>query len=186
MHFTINLVTPDNGERFLIELENATLTNIAGFQAENPALTLTINRSDLERTMMGAKTLEAQIADGTAKVQGDVSVLQSSPQSWWISIRASRSCRAPRCGRTWWRMPIPTKRCRARRSPNSKARVHRMNEIRPDFRRLTAPRWIDLIQGAPVANPFSQGQRPESTLTSRVVSTQLRHSVAVADRSSQS
>jgi alkyl sulfatase BDS1-like metallo-beta-lactamase superfamily hydrolase len=75
LRFTINLVTPDNGERFIVELNNATLTNIAGFQAEKPDLTLTINRADLEQTMMGAKTLEAQIADGTAKVQGDVSVL---------------------------------------------------------------------------------------------------------------
>ena len=31
MRFTINLVSPDNGEKFLIELENATLTNIKGF-----------------------------------------------------------------------------------------------------------------------------------------------------------
>jgi alkyl sulfatase BDS1-like metallo-beta-lactamase superfamily hydrolase len=75
MRFTINLITPDNGEKFLIELENATLTNIKGFLADQPDLTLTINRSDLEQTMMGAKTLKAQIADGTAKVQGDVSVL---------------------------------------------------------------------------------------------------------------
>ena len=70
MRFTINLITPDNGEKFVIELENATLTNIPGFLAEKPDLTLTINRSDLEQTMMGAKTLEAQIADGTAKVAG--------------------------------------------------------------------------------------------------------------------
>ena len=75
MRFTINLVTPDNGEKFIVELENATLTNIAGFQADHPDLTLTINRSDLEQTMMGAKTLEAQIADGTAKVKGDVGIL---------------------------------------------------------------------------------------------------------------
>ena len=75
MRFTINLVTPDNGEKFIVELENATLTNIAGFQADKPDLTLTINRSDLEHTMMGAKTLAAQIADGTAKVQGDVGIL---------------------------------------------------------------------------------------------------------------
>jgi alkyl sulfatase BDS1-like metallo-beta-lactamase superfamily hydrolase len=75
LRFTINLVTPDNGEKFLIELENATLTNVYGFQADQPDLTLTINRSDLEQTMMGAKTLEAQIADGTANVQGDASVL---------------------------------------------------------------------------------------------------------------
>jgi alkyl sulfatase BDS1-like metallo-beta-lactamase superfamily hydrolase len=76
MRFTINLITPDNGEKFAIELENATLTNIEGFLAGDPDLTVTINRSDLERTMMGTKTLEAQIADGTAKVKGDASVLK--------------------------------------------------------------------------------------------------------------
>jgi alkyl sulfatase BDS1-like metallo-beta-lactamase superfamily hydrolase len=76
MRFTMNLVTPDNGEKFLVELENATLTNIQGFQAAKPDLTLTINRFDLEQTMMGAKTLDAQIADGTAKVQGDVNILK--------------------------------------------------------------------------------------------------------------
>ena len=74
LRFTMNLATPDNGETFVAELENATLTNIKGFQAPNPDLTLTINRSDLEQTMMG-ETLEVQIADGTAKVEGDVSLL---------------------------------------------------------------------------------------------------------------
>ena len=76
MRFTINLITPDNGEKFLVELENATLTNIKGFLADKPDLTLTINRSDLEQTMMGAKTLDAQIADGTAKVEGDAGILK--------------------------------------------------------------------------------------------------------------
>ena len=38
-------------------------------------LTLTINRTDLEQTIMGMKTTEAQLADGTAKVEGDTSVL---------------------------------------------------------------------------------------------------------------
>ena len=76
MRFTINLVTPDNGEKFIIEMENATLTNINGFRRRSPTSTLTINRADLEQTMMGAKTLEAQIADGTAKVEGDVSILK--------------------------------------------------------------------------------------------------------------
>jgi alkyl sulfatase BDS1-like metallo-beta-lactamase superfamily hydrolase len=76
MRFTMNLVTPDNGEKFIVELENATLTNIKAFQADKPNLTLTINRTDLEQTMMGAKTLEAQLADGTAKVQGDVTILK--------------------------------------------------------------------------------------------------------------
>ena len=76
MRFTINLITPDNGEKFLVEVENATLTNIKGFLADKPDLTLTINRSDLEQTMMGAKTLDAHIADGTAKVEGDASILK--------------------------------------------------------------------------------------------------------------
>ena len=76
MRFTINLITPDNDEKFLVELENATLTNVKGFLARNPNLTLTINRSDLDQTMMGAKTLEAQIADGTAKVEGDAGILK--------------------------------------------------------------------------------------------------------------
>jgi len=77
LKFTINLITPDNGERFIIELENATLTNIKGFLAAKPDLTLKINRSDLELTMIGARTLEAQIADGTAKIEGDPSILKS-------------------------------------------------------------------------------------------------------------
>jgi alkyl sulfatase BDS1-like metallo-beta-lactamase superfamily hydrolase len=76
LRFTMNLITPDTGETFIVELENATLTNIKGFQASKPDLTLTVNRSDLELTMMGAKTLEAQIADGTAKVQGDPGLLK--------------------------------------------------------------------------------------------------------------
>ncbi|HSN82231.1 MAG TPA: alkyl sulfatase dimerization domain-containing protein [Polyangiales bacterium] len=76
MEFTINLVTPDNGEQFAIELSNATLTNIKGYQAEDADLTLTIDRADLEKTMMGAKPLAAQIADGTAKIRGDASILE--------------------------------------------------------------------------------------------------------------
>ena len=70
LRFTINLVTPDNGEKFIVEMANATLTNIQGFQAPKPDLTLTINRSDLEQVMAGQKTLEAQIAAGVATRTG--------------------------------------------------------------------------------------------------------------------
>ncbi|MFZ1574707.1 MAG: alkyl sulfatase dimerization domain-containing protein [Chromatiaceae bacterium] len=76
MRYTINLITPDNGEKYLVELENATLTNIEGFQADKADLTLTINRSDLEQTMMGLKTFEQQIAGGTAKATGDAGILK--------------------------------------------------------------------------------------------------------------
>ena len=78
MRFTINLITPDNGEKFLIEMENATLTNTAGFLADKPDLTITINRTDLEPIMAGRKTLEAQIASGAMKLEGDASVLKQA------------------------------------------------------------------------------------------------------------
>jgi len=73
--FTINLNTPDNGEKYVVELSNATLTNIEGYQADDADLTITINRSDLEQVMMGAKSLMAQIEDGTARTEGNLDVL---------------------------------------------------------------------------------------------------------------
>ncbi|TVP82266.1 MAG: MBL fold metallo-hydrolase [Thioalkalivibrio sp.] len=75
MQYAINLITPDNGEQYAIELSNETLTNIEGFQLPNPDLTLTINRSDLEQVMMGQKTLMAMIEDGTAKTEGDPTIM---------------------------------------------------------------------------------------------------------------
>jgi alkyl sulfatase BDS1-like metallo-beta-lactamase superfamily hydrolase len=75
MEFTINLITPDNGEKYLIELSNATLSNIEGYQAKDADLTITINRSDLDKVMMGIKTLDEMIADGTAKTKGDKGII---------------------------------------------------------------------------------------------------------------
>jgi alkyl sulfatase BDS1-like metallo-beta-lactamase superfamily hydrolase len=75
LRFTMNLITPDNGETFVVELDNATLTNIKGFLAAKPDLTLTINRADLEKTMMGVTTLETQIASGKATAVGDLRIL---------------------------------------------------------------------------------------------------------------
>ena len=75
MEFTINLVTPDNGEQYVVELSNATLTNIEGFQVEDADLTLTITRPGLAQAMTGAKSLADQIAEGSAQAEGDVGVL---------------------------------------------------------------------------------------------------------------
>ena len=69
--FTINLVTPDNDEKFVVELSNGTLTNISGFQDDKADLTITIDRSDLEQTMMGAVSFDDQIKAGKAKLEGD-------------------------------------------------------------------------------------------------------------------
>ena len=76
LQFTLNLVTPDNGETFIVECNNSTLTNIKGFQLENPDLTLVLNRSDLELVMAGATTLSELIAAGTARLEGDGQLLQ--------------------------------------------------------------------------------------------------------------
>ncbi len=75
MKYGINIITPDNGEKYAVELSNETLNNIEGYLLTNPDLTLTINRKDLEQVMMGKKTLEAMIKDGTAKTKGDPSIL---------------------------------------------------------------------------------------------------------------
>jgi len=73
--FTINLVTPDNGEKYVLELSNATLTNIEGYQAADADLTLTIKRSDLEPVMMGSATIGQQVENGKATVEGDAKVV---------------------------------------------------------------------------------------------------------------
>jgi len=73
--FVMNLVTPDNGEQFVIELSNATLTSIQGYTADDADLTLTLNRADLERVMAGETGLEALLSEGTAQAEGDVSIL---------------------------------------------------------------------------------------------------------------
>jgi alkyl sulfatase BDS1-like metallo-beta-lactamase superfamily hydrolase len=71
MKFTINLVTPDNGERYAVEMSNATLTNIKGYQVANPDLTITVNRADLNMVMMGQTTFDDLIKGGKAKFDGD-------------------------------------------------------------------------------------------------------------------
>jgi alkyl sulfatase BDS1-like metallo-beta-lactamase superfamily hydrolase len=71
MKFVINLVTPDNGEKFVVELSNSALTSIKDQQAKNPDLTITLNRADLETVMGGKATFDALLAAGKAKFDGD-------------------------------------------------------------------------------------------------------------------
>jgi alkyl sulfatase BDS1-like metallo-beta-lactamase superfamily hydrolase len=74
MAFTINLITPDNGELFSVEMSNAALTNIQGYLSPRPDLTITVNRTDLESTMAGLEPFDALIEDGRATMQGDLDV----------------------------------------------------------------------------------------------------------------
>jgi len=71
MKFVINLVTPDNGEKYVVELSNSTLTNIKGQQAKKPDLTITVNRTDLESVMGGKATFDDLLKSGKAKLDGD-------------------------------------------------------------------------------------------------------------------
>jgi alkyl sulfatase BDS1-like metallo-beta-lactamase superfamily hydrolase len=75
LHITINLATPDNGESYIVELSNATLTNIEGFQDPKADLTITVNRADLNRVMMGVATLEQLEREGKARLVGDRAVV---------------------------------------------------------------------------------------------------------------
>jgi len=74
MAFVINLVTPDRDEQHILEMSNATLTNIEGYQAEEPDLTITIDRVQLEPVVMGLVSLDAQVEAGKAQVSGDTAV----------------------------------------------------------------------------------------------------------------
>jgi alkyl sulfatase BDS1-like metallo-beta-lactamase superfamily hydrolase len=73
--FTLNLVTPDTGEKFVVELSNATLTHIKGRQAASPDATLTLNRSDLLPLLAGMVSLEALTKSGKATLDGDGATL---------------------------------------------------------------------------------------------------------------
>ena len=74
-HFVFNLVTPDNDQKFVVELSNGTLTNLQGFQSKKPDMTLTVNRSDLNNVLFGLSTFEELLKSGTAKATGDVTIL---------------------------------------------------------------------------------------------------------------
>jgi len=74
MAFVINLIHPDVNETYVIEMSNATLSNIKGQQARQPDLTISVDRADLETVMMGAATFDELIKNGTAKLEGDVKV----------------------------------------------------------------------------------------------------------------
>ncbi len=75
LHYTLNLVTPDNGEKYAVELNNATLTNIKGFLAPRPDLTITVNRADLNRVMMGVATFDQLADESKAGFDGDRKII---------------------------------------------------------------------------------------------------------------
>ena len=75
MDFTINLNVPDRDEQIVVEMSNATLTHIVGYNVDDATLNIEISRPDLEKVMIGEARLIDLIKDGTAKSTGDASVL---------------------------------------------------------------------------------------------------------------
>ncbi len=76
MQFVVNLVTPDNGEQYVLEMSNATLTSIEGFRSPRADVTVTIDRAVLEQVMMRATTFKTLIQQGRAKYEGNPAVLE--------------------------------------------------------------------------------------------------------------
>jgi hypothetical protein len=75
--FKINLITPDNGERYVVELNNDALTNIKGFTAADADLSVTLNRSELETLMMGAATFDQLVKSGKIQLVGNRTVIET-------------------------------------------------------------------------------------------------------------
>ena len=72
----MNLSTPDNGERYVVELNNDALTNIKGFTAADADLSVTLNRPDLETLMMGAATFGDLVNSGKIQLVGNRAVIE--------------------------------------------------------------------------------------------------------------
>ncbi|WP_028025372.1 alkyl/aryl-sulfatase [Enterovibrio calviensis] len=73
--YTINFVLPDVNESFLVELENAHLNNLKGVQSDNPDMTLTMNRSELNKVLMGTTNIAELVKSGNAKIDGNAKAL---------------------------------------------------------------------------------------------------------------
>lgn len=77
LSFVINLITPDNGEQFIVEMSNSTLTNSKGFQSPRANCCIEINRSDLELILSGLTSFADLATEGKAKLAGDATILQN-------------------------------------------------------------------------------------------------------------
>jgi alkyl sulfatase BDS1-like metallo-beta-lactamase superfamily hydrolase len=75
--FVVNLSTPDNGEKYIIEMSNSTLTNSKGFHSPTADLSIVINRRDLEQIMSGLSTFPALASEGKVDLEGDATILQT-------------------------------------------------------------------------------------------------------------
>lgn len=94
--YTINFVLPDVNETFLVELENAHLNNLKGVQSDNPDMTLTMNRSELNKVLMGTTSISELVKAGKANVEGngkaltDIAGMMDSFDFWFNIIEPKK------------------------------------------------------------------------------------------------
>ncbi len=74
--FKINFVLPDTGEQFVVEMSNATLTSIQGFQAEDADLTVEMDRSSLLALSLQQVTVSELMSAGRIQARGNLLVWQ--------------------------------------------------------------------------------------------------------------
>nr|WP_187670282.1 alkyl sulfatase dimerization domain-containing protein [Pseudomonas carbonaria] len=67
----INLVLPDIGEHYLLELKNSHLNNIRGVQREDAGQTVTIDRADLDRLLLKDVSAARLVLEGRLKSSGN-------------------------------------------------------------------------------------------------------------------
>lgn len=75
MNFTINFISEDTQQNFVVELSGGTLSNIEGYLSDAPDVTITMDRSDIETVIMGQETLASQLQAGIGTVTGNQAVL---------------------------------------------------------------------------------------------------------------
>jgi alkyl sulfatase BDS1-like metallo-beta-lactamase superfamily hydrolase len=75
MNFTINFISDDTQQIFVVEMSGGTLSNIEGYLSDEADVTITMNRSDLETVIMGQETLGSQLRAGVGTLTGNQSVL---------------------------------------------------------------------------------------------------------------
>lgn len=75
MEFTMNFLTPDTEQQFVVEMSGGSLTSIEGFQSTDADVTVSIDREDLNQVIMGNATLAELLLAGSGEVDGDAGVL---------------------------------------------------------------------------------------------------------------
>lgn len=74
---TMNWLFPDINQQYTVTVKNSVLNYFPGDRAGTPTLTVTLNRQKVNDLILGATTLDAALADGSVKVDGDPAQLKA-------------------------------------------------------------------------------------------------------------